>query len=167
MNKSLPYIIGAALIYLLIKKVGINGKGIVNGISGMLKSNFLPPYNSEGKTTFGNIKNKSGVYIIKENNKIVYVGYSGKNLYRTLYRHFQQWNHTGQEVITYANKLNNNDYKVRVITTTPAQAYRLEIYLINKLKPRDNTNQQTPEDNAGFLEYKKLREALDLAPTPF
>lgn len=82
--------------------------------------------------------NRTGVYIVKENNKIVYVGMSRTNLYKTLYRHFQQWNHSLQEVVTYANKLKRHRYTVRVILCTPLQAEKLERALIIKYKPRDN-----------------------------
>lgn len=82
--------------------------------------------------------NRAGVYIIKENNKIVYVGMSKGNLYKTLYRHFQQWHHSQQEVVTYVNKLSRNRYTVRVILCTPLQAEKLERGLIIKYKPRDN-----------------------------
>ena len=59
----------------------------------MKKFNFLPPYQKKGKTTYPETLNKSGVYLIKENNVQVYIGYSGLNLYRTMYRYFQAWNH--------------------------------------------------------------------------
>ena len=102
---------------------------------------FLPPYQPNGKTTYPD-KKRSGVYIIKENGKITYIGNSSKNvIYKTMYRHFQRWNHRGQEVITYASKLKSNKYTVRVIYTTPNQAIRLERYLILKYRPRDNENQ--------------------------
>ena len=104
----------------------------------MKKFRFLPPYQKKGKTTYPETLNKSGVYMIKENNVLVYVGMSGINLYRTLYRHFQAWHHKQQEVITYQSRLNTNKYTVRVILCTQAQAVRLERYLILKNKPRDN-----------------------------
>jgi hypothetical protein len=107
---------------------------------GFIESKFLPPYNQDGKTTFKNTQGKSGVYIIKENGSIVYVGHSRTNLYKTLYRHFQAWNHKTQPVVTYQNLLNTNKYTVRVILATPQQAVRLEGYLVNAYEPRDNEN---------------------------
>ena len=104
----------------------------------MKKFKFIPPYKSPGKTNFPKAQNHSGVYLIKENGKLVYVGYSAKNLYKTMYRHFQQWHHNYQEAITYVNKLNRHKYLVRVIYCTPQQAQRLERALIIKHKPRDN-----------------------------
>jgi hypothetical protein len=58
------------------------------------KTKFLPPYDENGKTNFPSRK-RTGVYLIKENGIIVYVGYSGKDLYKTMYRHFEQW--TGKQ----------------------------------------------------------------------
>jgi hypothetical protein len=99
---------------------------------------FVPPYSLDGKnkTRFPE-RGKTGVYLIKENGKIVYIGYSQYDLYKTMYRHFQQWNHTGQEVVSY-NAQGNDNYTVRIVYCTPDQASRLEKYLISKHKPRDN-----------------------------
>ena len=104
----------------------------------MKKFKFLPPYKSPGKTNFPTTQNRAGCYIIKENNKIVYVGMSGRNLYKTLYRHFEHWSHKLQEVTTYKTRLNRHKYTVRVILCTPGQAARLERLLILKHNPRDN-----------------------------
>jgi len=103
----------------------------------MQKLKFLPPYNKSGKTTFPESIKKSGVYLIKENNKIVYIGCSRKNLYKTVYRHFEKWEHPSQDVITYMNTCNKK-YTFRAIYCSVLQAQTLEKVLINKLKPRDN-----------------------------
>ena len=99
---------------------------------------FIEPYTKEGKTKFPE-RNKTGVYIIKENGKIVYVGYSENDLYKTLYRHFQTWNHTTQEVVTYQSYLSSQKYTVRVIYCTINKARSLEKSLIKKYEPRDNS----------------------------
>jgi len=99
---------------------------------------FHPPYQPNGKTTFPETKDRTGVYVIKENGKVVYVGYSGGNLYKTMYRHFQVWNHRGQYVVSYADRLKQNKYTVRVIFCTAKQAGSLETSLIKKWRPRDN-----------------------------
>jgi len=105
----------------------------------MKKSSFKPPYKKEGQTTFGkSINGKSGTYIIKKNNKIVYIGYSKSNLYKTIYRHFQSWIDPTQRRVTYQDQLKNNNFLVRVILCTPLQAQRLERYLILKYLPQDN-----------------------------
>src|SRR5574343_574092 len=83
-------------------------------------------------------KKQSGVYMIYENEKIVYIGYSAKNLYKTLYRHFQKWNDS-QTRITYSKT--DDNIKIRVIYTNNGyQAYKLERALIVKHVPRDNPN---------------------------
>ncbi|MDR1552567.1 MAG: GIY-YIG nuclease family protein [Prevotellaceae bacterium] len=99
---------------------------------------FLPPYQKDGKATFRESLNRTGVYIIKENEKIVYIGYSGYNLYKTMYRHFQSWNHKFQDVVSYKSTLNRKKYTVRIVYCTKKQAYVLEKKLIQKYKPRDN-----------------------------
>lgn len=85
------------------------------------------------KTVF-NIKNVPGVYMIYKGKKLLYVGFSGSNLYKTMYRHFQVWNDKQQQRI----KFKKSGYKVRIIFCTAAQAQRLETYLIQKLKPKFN-----------------------------
>lgn len=53
---------------------------------------YLPGANKRGKR-YGlkGIRDKSGVYFIKENGILVYVGMSRSNLQEALYRHFQDW----------------------------------------------------------------------------
>lgn len=109
----------------------------------MKKYRFLAPYQKSGKTTFRATVNRAGVYLIKENTRLVYVGMSAKNLYKTLYRHFEKWHHSGQEVVTYAGRLNRHKYTVRVVLSTALQAARLERALIIKHRPRDNENKYT------------------------
>lgn len=115
---------------------------------------FIAPYTADGKTKFPE-RGRTGVYVIKENGKTVYVGYSENDLYKTMYRHFQTWNHRSQEVVSY-NAKGNDNYTVRVIYCTPAQAGRLEKYLIKKHKPRDNA--QTYELN---FEDRKTGQAYE------
>ena len=52
---------------------------------------WVHPYNENDKPAIKSSWEKSGIYIIKQNDKIVYVGQSGYNLYKTMYRHFQSW----------------------------------------------------------------------------
>ena len=137
----------------------------VTGLAGMAKSSFLPPYNPDGSTTFINTRHKSGVYFIKNSvGEIVYVGYSKNNLYRTLYRHFQKWDDSQQPRVVYKK----TGYTVRVILCTPNQATRLEKYLVNKMKPRDNsiTYDDLPEET-GANDYEKSKDAEVYEPAPF
>lgn len=104
----------------------------------MIKTQFRPPYKKNGRTSYPQA-GKAGVYIIKKNGVVVYVGMSQSNVYKTLYRHFQSWSDPTQKRVTYQSQLTNrNKFLVRVIYTTPAQALRLEKYLIIKLKPKHN-----------------------------
>jgi len=103
----------------------------------MKKFKFQPPYKAPGKTTFPGTRNRSGVYLIKEDGKIVYIGYSGSNLYRTMYRHFEAWSHS-QKVVTYKGMMKSKNYTIRVVLCTTIQAARLERALIIKYQPRDN-----------------------------
>lgn len=103
------------------------------------KYKYYKPYNKQGKTTFKETQNLKGVYLIKENGKIVYIGHSTYNLYKTMYRHFQRWSHRWQEVITYVDKMHRKNYTVRIVlTNTAKQAQALERALIVKYRPRDN-----------------------------
>jgi len=106
-----------------------------------LKTKWFPPYvvkNNKLKPNLriGAKKYNTGVYFVKDakTNVILYVGYSGSNLYKTMYRHFQVWNDKQQQRI----KFKKSGYKVRIIFCTAAQAQRLETYLIQKLKPKFN-----------------------------
>lgn len=135
--------------------------GTGTGINGIKKTKWFEPYDGN-RTTFAATQGKAGVYIIKENNQIVYVGYSGSNLYRTMYRHFEQWN-AKQTVNVYDGKSGN--YKCRVILTTPAQASRLETALIIKHQPRDNQHKlNNILSNADVSILEKVTEAEEVLP---
>lgn len=105
----------------------------------MKKTRFVHPFPNE----LSNIRAfrqrfRPGAYIIKKNNKIKYIGYSGNDVIKTMYRHFYPW--TDQQYrVTYSK--NDKDIKVRVIyTNKPEQAAKLEKALIAKYKPADNVN---------------------------
>jgi len=124
----------------------------------MKKTRWKEPYNKAGKTNFPE-RERPGVYLIKNktSGKIVYVGYSANNLYRTMYRHFQQWNHSEQPIVTYQAKGPEN-YLCRVIYCTAKQAVTLEEMLILKYKPEDNP-QKLDFYGSKFTGYQ--REVLD------
>ena len=101
----------------------------------MKKTKLLPPYeNGTRKTTFKQ-RNKAGVYLIWKNGLVRYVGMSQTDVYKSLYRHFQDWNDKTQERVVYKYL---KDVKCRVIYCTASQAVRLEKALIVRLKPTDN-----------------------------
>jgi excinuclease UvrABC nuclease subunit len=94
-----------------------------------------------------------GVYLIFKNEKIVYVGFSSYNIYKTLYRHFQTWNDPTQQRVVYSK--NDPSIKVRVIYCSPTKAKKLESALILKYKPKDN-----PEKYDNLIMDKKEKKVL-------
>lgn len=107
-------------------------------------------------------KNQKGVYILKKDNEIKYIGYSGSNLYKTLTRHFQSWQDRSQIRVTYSK---NENIKARIVyTSTAAQAAKLEKALILKYKPTDNPNKYEQyslnlSDNNLINNYQNSAEA--------
>lgn len=140
---------------------------------GALKAHkFVPVYKelpgtngkTNGKTNIRWADKKRGVYIIKENGKIIYVGYSRTNLYRTIMRHFQNWDDRRFEQehqtprLTYANKIKRNRYTVRIVFADDNRAKKLEHALIKKYKPRDN---QDPYGSEGDLPKSDFKPVLE------
>jgi excinuclease UvrABC nuclease subunit len=101
----------------------------------MKVTRFYQPYLKNGKTRFP-ARAKPGVYLIKQAGIIIYVGYSGVDVYKALYRHYQSWIDEHQERQTF----DPDKTTVRVIYTTANRARLLEGALINKYIPTDNTN---------------------------
>ena len=101
------------------------------------KHKAAPPY-TNGKPTFKK-RRTPGVYMIYKYGTLRYVGYSGTDLYRAMYRHFQRWNDRSQIRVTY-NDLSGITCRV-IYTNTRQQASRLEKALIIKEKPTDNPAQ--------------------------
>lgn len=128
---------------------------------------FHPPYKPNGRTNFPETQKRTGVYLIKENGKLTYIGFSGTDLYKTLYRHFQFWSekeYRGGKVVpaqyrvSYQSRMKRNRYTVRVVFCTAAQAERLEKALIKKHNPRDNAlkyeqYQLSYQDKQDHLKY--------------
>ena len=108
----------------------------------MKKSRFKKPYTAAGKTNFPETQGKFGVYIIKKDGIIDYIGYSQYDLYKIMYRHFQDWKNKPstkfpQKRTTYSKNMRSR-ITVRVVLTTKLQALRLEKALIVKYKPKNN-----------------------------
>jgi len=123
------------------------------------KTKIAPPYYQKpyamGLSTTFNLRNVGGVYIIFKKDTMVYCGYSKTNLYKTLYRHFQEWKTSSQVRTIYKNL---NDITVRVIYCKDGnQASKLEKAIIIKYKPRDNTNKY----NQYTMDFKE-KEVLDI-----
>jgi hypothetical protein len=104
---------------------------------------FVPAYKpqTEGKRAkYGltGMRDKPGVYFIKENNELVYVGMSRCNLLKALYRHFQHWKSWNQRRVSYKHDLKTHAYEIAVITTERDHAHETEKAYILKFNPRDN-----------------------------
>jgi excinuclease UvrABC nuclease subunit len=141
----------------------------------MIKTKFTAPYKKDGKTAFPEMKGKNGVYLIKEDGKLVYIGHSCKHLYKIIYRHFQRWQESslisGRRLYhtTYKNKMRRHRYTVRIVlTNTCAQAERLERALIIKHQPRDN-RQKYDQYKIDFRDKKMVEtyEKKNTEPLPF
>lgn len=101
----------------------------------MIKFRVQTPYNNKGQTNFRYTDKKSGVYLIYKNGVLRYVGMSGYNVYKTMYRHFQSWKDETQVRTSYRNL---KGFSCRVVLCSKSQAQKLEKMLILKYKPTDN-----------------------------
>ena len=122
-------------------------------------TNFFKPFSKVNYTKSGKFElenkrasllikdKKSGVYIIKKNSKVVYIGHSKTDVKKTLYRHFQVWNDRRHpdnkkvsihERVTYFGQDYDNFLIKVFFTNTARQAEELEKNLIIRLKPKDN-----------------------------
>ena len=84
---------------------------------------------------------KTGVYKIFEAGKIIYIGSSTSNLYKTIIRKFQTWNDRDRGRLNYDAA--KKDYKIQVVLFQGKkwnldELLTLEYELIKKYKPRDN-----------------------------
>ena len=110
----------------------------------------------------------AGVYIIAKEGKPLYIGFSLKDVKKTMYRHFQQWNDPTQNRVTYKNL---KGITCRVIwTKTGYQAADLETALILRLKPRDNElklQMYAPKVQRIEQEYNEAEIITPDTPCPF
>lgn len=138
----------AVLIWKMLKPKGSNAS-----IQGIRKVRFIPVFKKlpttteNGKTNLAFTRGKTGVYIIKEDGKIVYVGQSKNDLYRTIMRHFYNWDRSysnGEKIdrTSYDTSKYRKEYTIRVVFTPISKAEKLEAKLILKHKPRDNYEKQ-------------------------
>lgn len=116
----------------------------------MKRTRRRPPYKPDGRANFP-ARGRSGVYLIHDDDgRIVYVGFGRKDVYKALYRHFQQWNDSSGRTRTTFDR---DASTVRVVYTANArQAERLERALILKHRP---------EGNPDKMEQHELTDALD------
>lgn len=113
----------------------------------MKKSRWFDPYARRNKTNLRPAKARSGVYLVRskpapgQKPKIVYVGMSQTDLYKTISRHFQVWDDPTQQRVTFPQ----SGYEIRIVFCTPRQAVRLEEALRANHMPSKNI-QDLPED---------------------
>lgn len=120
---------------------------------------FRPAY-IENKCSLRNVNKKQGVYFIRENGQIVYIGMSRSCLYKAMYRHFQEWSDSREFAnrVTYKNKLKHHTYDVSVVLTDDPLV--MEKVFIIKCKPRDNRNKF---ENVEFnQEYQNLAKDIEI-----
>lgn len=165
MNKFLKYGFISFIAYnLLIKPKSLNGIGKIHVYKFKPVYKTIPTKTKNGKTNFSSFRGKPGVYLIAENGKIVYVGYSKSDVYMAMMRHFYSWEDQrvdGRvfERVSYVNKLKRNRYTARIVTTTPKRAEILEALLIKKHSPRDK---EAPRDNTE-TEFKTIEKNKPLS----
>ncbi len=114
---------------------------------------YLPEKNKRGKV-YGlqGIRKKAGVYFIRENGILVYVGMSRSNLQEALYRHFQDWSRSWkQKRVFYKHEVDVHNYEVACITTESDQAHPMEKCYILQYNPRDN-----------HMRYEEYRNAVNI-----
>lgn len=127
-------------------------------IKSRVKTKWAKPYDAKGKTTFP-AQGCAGVYLIRRGSELVYIGYSASNVYKALYRHFQEWNDRTRDRVTYKRL---HDIKVRVVyCKSGSYAAKLERALIIKHRPKDNPDklrgyQLDIEDNQRINEMDRI-----------
>ncbi len=111
----------------------------------MKRTRLLPPYKPDGSTTFP-ARQKRGCYLIYRKRligepQLRYVGFSGVDVYKALYRHFEVWNdrQADRGERSERSTFDRSRHVVRVVyTRTKAEAVQLEQALILKHQPPDN-----------------------------
>ena len=125
-------------------------------LNSLVRHKKAPPYkfHQRGRdSTQFNLKFVSGVYLIYEKGKVVYIGASDFNLYKSLYRHFEQWNdNRGWKHLTF----DKDKVLVEVIYCNPENSRLLADELILKYKPIYNKYR---ESNIVSFDFDK-REIL-------
>jgi hypothetical protein len=126
-------------------------------------SKWFEPYQGTRTTLSSQTKANRGIYFIKSkrSKKIIYVGSSETQLYKTIYRHFQIWN-DNRPRITYGK----NGYLIKVILTTSNKYDLIEQFYINKLKPRDcmNKYEKLKMDFKSMPQVEKQMQRIEESP---
>lgn len=105
------------------------------------------------KTNIAFAQGQAGVYQIKKNGEIIYIG-KGANVYKTCLRHFEAAE-DGDNKQYYHKDYLKHDYKVRItLCGNIERAGRIEAMLLRKHRPRDN--KYIPDEADLFATAKDL-----------
>lgn len=110
---------------------------------------FVPAYLGAncGITHTKTTGNVSGIYFIKENDVLVYIGMSNFNVKKVLYRHFQKWNPDKWRSNHYRVSYDKNAHKYEVaVLLLDNEVLKTEEILISIYQPRDNRKIMVLED---------------------
>ena len=124
----------------------------------------MKPYNDKGEY---NCKDTGpGVYMIHKKtvtsfpHVTVYVGQSGSNLQKTLYRHFQTWNDDRPQGrvdrIVYSK---DNILISWMPVSSQEEALKIERLLIDALNPIDNTDYKQLTAAAAFIGHEEEQQS--------
>lgn len=136
----------------------------------MKRTRLVPPYGASGRTTFP-ARERTGVYLVFRGGALHYVGFSGSDVYKALYRHFEQWNDASRER-KRATFPRGGTTRVRVVYTDSAeQAARLETALIVRYRPPGNVDKlqayETDAADRRLMEAAARSPFVDLGDAPF
>ncbi len=103
------------------------------------------------KTNIRHLSKKKGVYNIyfRNSKNPIYVGYSNSDLYKTILRHFEIWEHPTQYVLSFKDENKNlmNYYLTYSLNESKAINKEREEKRIFKYKPTKNKNQKYKTKN--------------------
>ncbi len=101
----------------------------------------------------------AGVYFIKEDGIIVYIGMSQSCLISALYRHFYRYSDSHRKPRTYY-KSNNANFEIAIIQTSKEDAPILERGLILSVNPRDNRDKFA--SYLDFLSVQNIEKKIEV-----
>jgi hypothetical protein len=116
------------------------------GWMGVQHLHWVKPYaefptkanNYRSKTNLSQAQGQPGVYQIKKNGEIIYIG-KGSNVYKTCLRHFEPYEPDHENKQMFYKDYLKNDYKVRItLTGTIQRAKKIEALLLMKHRPKLN-----------------------------
>lgn len=129
------------------------------------ETGFISPFSGMFNKRYRNrvlkARGKTGVYLIKENDKIVYIGMSQSCVCEALYRHFYDYadkGHHSRHIYDVDDE--EKEYKVHILELAPEDAPRVEAALIACLNPRDNKVKWERAMKSVIAEYEEYQDSL-------